>query len=72
MCFRDLLATLRRQGVLVTESQIRWAITSGKVPRPPIDGSLRFDFGETHVKQLREYFEKRDSAATERASRTRM
>ena len=59
MCFGDLRERLRRQGVSVTDTQIRWAITSGKVARPPMDGSLQFVFGEEHVEDLEDYFMKR-------------
>jgi len=61
MCLRDLLDALRRDGVFVTEPQIRWAITSGKIERPPLDGSLRFDFGEHHLCQLRQLFGQHDN-----------
>jgi hypothetical protein len=56
MCLRDLLTALRGEGVAVTESQVRWAITSAKIDRPPLDGSLRFDFGQDHLEQLRRLF----------------
>jgi hypothetical protein len=56
MCLRDLLSLLRREGLAVSETRIRWAITSGKVARPPLDGSLRFDFQEEHLHELRQLF----------------
>jgi hypothetical protein len=56
MCLKDVLATLRREGRVVSESKIRWAIVSGKVSRPPLDGSLRFDFGERQLQELRQLF----------------
>ena len=56
MCFRDLHDELRRNGIDVTQSQIRWAINSGKVVRPSLDGSLRFDFQQDHLEQLRQLF----------------
>ena len=59
MCFGDVLVSLRRQGVSATPTQVRWAITSGKVSRPPLDGSLRFDFGADHLAELCGYFENR-------------
>jgi hypothetical protein len=40
----------------VTETRIRWAIKSGKVSRPPLDGSLRFDFSDTHLQEIAVYF----------------
>ena len=56
MCLKDLLKKLHAEGTLATEPQIRWAITSGKVPRPPLDGSLRFDFGEEYLEMFRALF----------------
>lgn len=56
MCLRDLLAVLRCEGLAVSEAQVRWAIVSGKIPRPSLDGSLRFDFQQEHVDALRRIF----------------
>jgi len=56
MCMRDLLVALRQEGLAVTETKIRWAITSEKITRPSLDGSLRFVFGEQHLEQLRQLF----------------
>ena len=63
MCLRDLLKRLRDEGLCVTEAQIRWAINSGKVQRPPLDGSLRFVFAEQHVAELRTWFRRREVTA---------
>ena len=52
MCFRELLDRVRQHRPGITPAQIRWAITSGKVSRPPLDGSLRFVFGETHLQEM--------------------
>lgn len=57
MCLKDLLRKLRADGLVVREPQVRWAITSGKISRPPLDGSLRFDFTQEHIEQLRQIFE---------------
>jgi hypothetical protein len=56
MCFGDLRKALLQQGLRVSDMQIRWAMSSGKVQRPPLDGSLRFDFSPEHVVALRDYF----------------
>jgi hypothetical protein len=56
MCLRDVMAVLRTKNLEVTEAQIRWAITSGKVSRPSLDGSLRFDFRDRHLEELLSYF----------------
>lgn len=54
MCLKDLITALHREGVTISDSQIRWAIASGKVSRPPLNGSLRFIFGQDRLKQLRQ------------------
>ena len=59
MCFRDLVDELNRLGVSVSDARIRWAIKTGKVSRPPLDGSLRFNFAAEHVGELAEHFQKR-------------
>lgn len=56
MCLREVLDELRRCGVEVTESQIRWAITTGKISRPRVDGSLRFDFQADNVAEIATHF----------------
>ena len=56
MVFSELLEALHNDGLNVTEAQVRWAIRSGKLPRPPLDGSLRFVFSHDHVEQLRDLF----------------
>lgn len=56
MCLRELLDELTRRGIVATESQIRWAIKTGKVSRPRIDGSLRFDFSVMNVDELAKHF----------------
>ena len=56
MVWKDVLHALRGEGFDVTESQVRWAITSGKVDRPPLDGSLRFIFTQEHLQQLKTLF----------------
>lgn len=56
MCFRDVLDALRAGGMAVSSSQLRWAINSGKIDRPRLDGSLRFLFSDQQVAELRAYF----------------
>ena len=58
MCLKELLDELRRQDVAASESQIRWAIKTGKVSRPRVDGSLRFDFQDENVFELVQHFGK--------------
>lgn len=56
MCFKDLLVRLEDSGTFVTAAQVRWAFDSGKIPRPQLDGSLRYVFTEKHVTMLQGYF----------------
>lgn len=53
MCFRDLIQALNTEGIDLSESQVRWALRTGKIDRPQMDGSLRFVFSQDHVEQLR-------------------
>ena len=66
MCLRDLLNLLREQGVVASESEIRWGLKSGKLSRPPVDGSLRFNFAEEHVREILAYFACKDKAPADR------
>lgn len=59
MCLKELMDELRRAGVDVSESQIRWALRTGRVSRPRVDGSLRFDFTAENVADLAAYFAER-------------
>ena len=61
MCMKDLIVALHADGVQVSETQVRWAINSGRTQRPPLDGSLRFDFSPEHLAELRTYFKKREA-----------
>ena len=60
MCLRDLLVVLRHRGLEVTEARIRWAMKSGKITRPSLDGSLRFDFDEQNVLEILAHFASED------------
>jgi hypothetical protein len=66
MCLKDLLNLLREQGVELSEPKLRWAIKTGKVSRPPVDGSLRFAFAEEHVREILAYFACKDKAPADR------
>ena len=67
MCYGDLIQTLQERGIRATESQLRWAICSGKVSRPLRDSSLRFVFTEKHVRELVDYFSARTRVEVARA-----
>ena len=58
-----LLDELRRSGVEATEAKIRWAIKTGRVTRPRVDKSLRFDFNRENVAELASYFGTRREVA---------
>ena len=64
MCLKDLLAELHRQGIEVSESRVRGAIRAGKITRPPLDGSLRFDFSDEHVFELIAHFKSQHLVST--------
>ena len=54
--FGDVLERLRNEGVDINRSQLRWAINSGKIEKPPMDGSLSFVFGQQDVERQLAYF----------------
>jgi hypothetical protein len=58
MCLKELMDELRQAGTDVSESQIRWAIKTGKLSRPRVDGSFRFDFSEDNVAEIVTHFAK--------------
>jgi len=64
-CLSDVITKLREQGLSTTATQIRWAINSGKISRPPLDASLRFDFGQRQVQELCDYFSQRQRRGRE-------
>jgi hypothetical protein len=61
MCFGAVRQALLNEGVRATDTQIRWAINTGKIERPVLDRSLRFDFRPQHVAALLRYFRNRQS-----------
>jgi hypothetical protein len=56
MCLKDLMTKLQEQGFRVTETRLRWAIRTGKVSRPALDGSLRYVYEPRHLEELLAYF----------------
>lgn len=52
MVMSEVLAALRERGLKVQEWHVRFAIKSGKVSRPTIDGSHRFVFGKSDVDKI--------------------
>ena len=66
MVWSDLLNGLRSAGLDVTESQVRWALKTDKINRPPLDGSLRYVFNDRHLRQLKVLFEAKRQAEADR------
>lgn len=62
MVFSDVLKMLQDKGLPVSRAQLRWVITTQKVKRPRVDGSLRFDFSQENVDELISYFESKRTA----------
>ena len=53
MGFTEVVRQLKARGVpCVTEMRIRYAIWTGKVDRPVLNKSLRFEYEDKHVEQL--------------------
>ena len=63
MCLKDVMTKLQEQGFRVTETKLRWAIKSGKVSRPTLDGSLRYVYEPRHLDELLAYFGNRPEPA---------
>ncbi len=58
MCLKELMDELRLFGITPSDPQIRWAIKTGKIARPRVDGSFRFDFSSENVAEIAAYFSK--------------
>ena len=69
MCLSDFLRKLQESGLKVSGSQVRWAMTKGKVSKPKMDGSLNLDFQEEHVVQISKYFEERNEEQKQKRKR---
>ena len=65
MCFSDFVRALQGIGIRATASQIRWAMASGKVTKPLLDGSLNLVFSNEHIKEFHEYFDNLKMRQTE-------
>jgi hypothetical protein len=57
MCFSELVRALQGIGINATASQLRWALASGKVAKPSLDGSLNYHYTNEHLKEFRQYFD---------------
>jgi len=61
MCFAEFLDELVRQGIDLTEMQIRWAIRTKRVDPPPKDGSGRYAWGDRQLLQFRNLYRERQA-----------
>ena len=62
MCLMELMDEVRRARVEVSEPKNRWAIKTGKIARPRVDGSLRFDFTAENVAEIAAHFTQANEA----------
>ncbi len=69
MPLSEVLQELKKAGVKTTPARIRFAIVSGHVSRPPLDGSLRFNFSDKNFAELFEYFHRPKSGQKVAAAR---
>lgn len=59
----EFLVQLSAQGVCPSETQLRWAMKTGKLPRPRIDSAHRFDFNCDDVDRAVALFKSRETPA---------
>jgi hypothetical protein len=52
----EFLTEVRSRGASPTEMKLRWAYKTGKLPRPRLDGSHRFDFTIQDVEAAAAFF----------------
>jgi len=71
MGIAEVLHQLREGGLDVTEYMIRTALRSGRVPRPPLDRSNRFVFGQEHLDRLRQVFANKAAGHVVKGDRSR-
>jgi hypothetical protein len=55
----EYLSAIRLQGVDPSETQVRWAMKTGKLPRPQLDGAHRFVFCQDDVDLAVAFFQGR-------------
>jgi hypothetical protein len=57
MCISDVRERLQAEGFRNAAGyRIYYAITNGKVSRPPMNKAHQFVFGDKHLEELRAYF----------------
>ncbi len=62
MVLSEFLSAMRLQGASPSETQLRWAIKTGKLPRPRMDAAHRFDFTQADVDLAATFFRERSAA----------
>jgi hypothetical protein len=63
MTRKELLASARAKGARVQWYQVWHAIQTGKISRPPDDGSGRYIYGDEHLERVVELFGRRQPEA---------
>lgn len=53
----EIIATLRAKGLPATPGKARHAISTGKIPSPPMDGAGNLAWSEEHVAAFRSYLQ---------------
>jgi hypothetical protein len=62
MCFAEFLDELARQGIDLTEMQVRYLIRTRKIDRPAKDESGRYRNAPTQIRQLQSLYNERQGA----------
>jgi hypothetical protein len=71
MTLSEVIQELNGRGIQdVTRAKIHYAIDTGKVDKPPLNGSLQFQFGKQHVKQIATYLSKPRKRGPKKAGAT--
>ena len=61
MLLCQVIATLTVEGFPCSPDGVHYAISRGKIPKPPLDAGHRYVFGAEHLEALREHFKTRKS-----------
>jgi len=56
MGLKEFMTRLEQHGVHAAEHQLRYALKAGKITRPELDLSLRFQFEDQHIEECRRLF----------------
>ncbi len=56
MVMHEVIREAESRGVKIDPNQIRYAIGTGRIPRPPLNGMRVFEFSSEHVEKIVSYF----------------